>query len=120
MAKPKLNTEAMAQELGAVAAFAIRQPTAENSPDPTPPEPTTLPQRGRTNDRPNERTKQLPGEPQRRKTRHSFDVFADQLLSLRELALERERTSGRKVLLGELVQEALDLFIAQEQEGTNV
>lgn len=61
---------------------------------------------GRTNDRSTERTK----------VRHTFDVLADQLFALRELAVERERLFGQKVLLGDLVQEALDLFITKERK----
>ena len=60
---------------------------------------------GRRNERFNERTK----------VRHSFDILSDQLLALRELAVERERTFGRKVLLGDLVQEALDMLISKER-----
>jgi hypothetical protein len=52
---------------------------------------------------------------ERRKVRHSFDILSDQLFALRELAVERERLFGRKVLLGDLVQEALDMFITKER-----
>lgn len=62
-----------------------------------------------TDERLNERTNE------RRKVRHSFDILSDQLFLLREIAIERERLLGRKTLLGDLVQEALDLFIAQER-----
>ena len=59
--------------------------------------------------------------PQRRKIRHTFDIFHDQLLALRELALQRDMQSGTRTLLGDLVQEALDAFIAAERsnEATN-
>ena len=58
-----------------------------------------------------------PNEPsvQRRKVRHTFDIFGDQLLSLKEIAIERQRISGNRVLLGDLVQEALDRFITRER-----
>jgi hypothetical protein len=52
---------------------------------------------------------------ERMKVRHSFDILSDQLLALRELAVERERIFGKKVLLGDLVQEALDMFISKER-----
>lgn len=52
---------------------------------------------------------------QRRKIRHTFDIYHDQLLSLRETALQREIVFGERVLLGDLVQEALDLFITKER-----
>ena len=64
--------------------------------------------------RPNERPNERPLE--RKKTRHTFDIFPDQLIALRELAIQRERRVGRRVLLGDLVQEALDLFIRQERQ----
>ncbi len=52
---------------------------------------------------------------ERRKVRHTFDILSDQLLGLREIAIEREKIFGKRALLGELVQEALDLFIAKER-----
>lgn len=72
-------------------------------------------------ERPNDRTVKvskgrttiLPGEV-RRKVRHSFDIFEDQVLPLKEIQLARQRESGNKCLLGDLVQEALDMFIAEE------
>lgn len=66
-----------------------------------------------TMDRPDERTNERSTE--RTKVRHTFDILSDQLFALRELAVERERTFGRKVLLGGLVQEALDLLISRER-----
>lgn len=59
----------------------------------------------RTNERFNERTK----------VRHTFDILADQLLALREISIERQKMFGERVLLGDLVQEALDMFIATER-----
>jgi hypothetical protein len=50
----------------------------------------------------------------RQRVRHSFDVFADQILSLRDIALKRELQSGLHARLGDLVQEALDEFITRE------
>lgn len=62
-----------------------------------------------TNERSNERTMK------RGKTRHTFDIFLDQLISLREIALSREKSLDKRFLLGELVQEALDMFITRER-----
>lgn len=53
----------------------------------------------------------------RRRVRHSFDIYHDQLLSLREIALSRETVFGERVLLGDLVQEALDMFITKERNN---
>jgi hypothetical protein len=52
--------------------------------------------------------------------RHSFDIWQDQLLGLSEIQAERFSQSGRKPKLGELVQEALDAYIATERKRTNV
>jgi hypothetical protein len=51
----------------------------------------------------------------RRKTRHPFDIFEDQLEGLRKIQLaERENSKPRKgKTLGEMAQEALDRFIAE-------
>jgi|GEM_PF-2835841 len=51
----------------------------------------------------------------REKIRHTFDIYKDQLLSLRQVTLEREATLGERVLLGDVVQEALDMFITKER-----
>ena len=69
---------------------------------------------GRTNERSNERTVE------RQRVRHSFDIWQDQLLGLTEIQAERFSQSGRKPKLGELVQEALDAYIAKERKRTNV
>src|SRR3712207_4535265 len=51
----------------------------------------------------------------RRKVRHTFDIYDDQLFSLKEITLTRQKRCGEKVLLGDLVQEALDMFITKER-----
>ena len=68
----------------------------------------------RTDDRSNERTNE------RIRTRHSFDIWQDQLLALTEIQVQRFNRTGRKPKLGELVQEALDAYIGRERERTNV
>jgi hypothetical protein len=56
----------------------------------------------------------IPAE--RRKTRHPFDIFEDQLEGLRKIQLaERESSRPRRgKTLGEMAQEALDRFIAEK------
>jgi len=73
---------------------------------------------GRTNERSNERTVERTVE--RNRVRHSFDIWQDQLLRLSEIQAERFSQTGRKPKLGELVQEALDAYIAKERKRTNV
>lgn len=52
---------------------------------------------------------------ERTRIRHTFDILDDQLLTLREISIERQKMFGRRVLLGELVQEALDMLITRER-----
>jgi hypothetical protein len=117
--KKKLNTESITNELagGASAFFRPKTPTPHTAPtEQTSPTPSPAVQQplndGRsetTNVPTNERTFH------RRKIRHTFDIFDDQLLSLKEIAIERQKVFGERVLLGDLVQEALDLFISKER-----
>ena len=53
---------------------------------------------------------------ERRKTRHPFDIFVDQLDALQKIQLaEREETRQKKrKALGEMAQEALDRYIAEK------
>jgi hypothetical protein len=58
--------------------------------------------------------RRTPGKCRFRGLRNAL-VFSDQLLSLREIVLMREVRSGHRVRLGDVVQEALDAFIAAER-----
>jgi hypothetical protein len=99
-------------------AVAARQgvPKQEPDGDPPPPRERTAPSRknGRTFERTNERHRE------RIRVRHSFDVWQDQLHALTELQAHAFSATGRKPKLGELVQEALDAYIAKERKRTNV
>lgn len=53
----------------------------------------------------------------RHKTRHPFDIFQDQLQSLREIQFQREKKRGVRPTLGELAQEAFDLYISKENSN---
>jgi hypothetical protein len=66
-----------------------------------------------TDVRPDERTyerTQVPSQ-ERKKIRHAFDVFEDQLRALHTLQLEAVRVGSRKPKLGQMVQQALDAFL---------
>jgi hypothetical protein len=71
----------------------------------------------RSNERPleptNEQNSVLPYN--RMKIRHTFDIYADQLLALREIAIDQEKMFGERVLLGDLAQQALDMLISKEK-----
>ena len=71
----------------------------------------------RPNDGTDERTNGRTDE--RSRVRHSFDVWRDQLLALTQIQVERFDRTGKKPKLGELVQEALDAYIAQQRKRTN-
>jgi len=64
---------------------------------------------GRTNERTNERTR----------VRHSFDVGRDQLLALSTIQAQIFGATGKKPKMGDLVQDALDLYIARHNGRTN-
>ncbi len=64
---------------------------------------------GRTNERTNERTR----------VRHSFDVGRDQLLALSAIQAQIFGATGKKPKLGDLVQDALDLYISRHNGRTN-
>ena len=62
----------------------------------------------RTNDRTNERPNI---KPKRRKIRHAFDIYEDQLFALQMRQLEAVRVSKKKPKLGKMVQDAIDLYL---------
>ena len=68
---------------------------------------------GVSKDRTNERTVERPKK--RQTERHTFDIYTDQLLALKEITLSRERITGEKVLIGDLAKEAMDLLITKEK-----
>lgn len=59
-----------------------------------------------TNERTNERTR----------VRHSFDIWQDQLMALAEIQTQIFNRTGRKPKLGDLVQEALDAYVAKQRK----
>ncbi len=125
--KKKLNIEGIANELEGASAFFRRNTPAPSPPagtapaqnDPAPAasaegqHPAQDPRNEPTTERKNVSTNQRTFV--RRKIRHTFDIYDDQLLSLREIAIERQKVFGERVLLGDLVQEALDALIAKER-----
>ena len=97
------------------------------SPAPMPTQP--LPDNERTSERTNERTDVQQHEKRtaassaffieiphkRKKTRQSFDIFEDQYDALKKLQIAEHEYSGKKTQkLGEMVQEALDIYIHEK------
>lgn len=97
------------------------QPDQVSTPTPQIHRPKRIVTRERTTERTDERTsgrtnvRMYDHTMRRTKIRNAFDIFVDQLMSLREITLEREKITGSRVLLGDLVQEALDMFISKEK-----
>ena len=56
---------------------------------------------------------------ERTRVRHSFDIYTDQLVALADIQTTIFRRTGRKPKMGELVQEALDIYITQSDERSN-
>jgi len=56
---------------------------------------------------------------ERTRTRHSFDVFKDQIAALSEIQVRLFRQTGAKPKLGELVQQALDDYIDRMNVRSN-
>lgn len=83
-------------------------PAADSEPD-VPNQPIDQSQRDVSNERTNERTR----------VRHSFDVYQDQLRALTGIQARLHERTGRKPKIGDLVQEALDAYIAHGQERSN-
>ncbi len=113
--KKKLQIDAITNELEASAFFA-RNKSQSVEPKPVPAVTTPLkhepkPITQQTNVSTNERLFE------RRKIRHTFDIFEDQLLSLKEITLSRQKRFGKRELLGDLVQQALDMFITKERNN---
>jgi len=66
----------------------------------------------RSNERSNVRT--VVRNKERLKVRHTFDIFQDQLRELHTRQLKAVRDGEKKPKLGELVQQALDLYIGNK------
>jgi hypothetical protein len=128
----KLNTAAITNELEGASVFFQRPaaPRPEVADDPKPPatiyesrpQPAAAPPATDRHDseaktvRPNERTNERPigRKAKRTKVRHSFDIFFDQLIDLQVLQLKSVRRGRRKPRLGDMVQKAIDLYLAKE------
>ena len=119
------SQEAIAEELAELAEADGNESAAE-SPErdaaPVGPAPArtrrSTPRATATNEQTKERSNERTVE--RTRVRHSFDVWQDQLLGLSEIQADRFSQTGKKPKLGELVQEALDAYIAKERKRTNV
>ncbi len=49
--------------------------------------------------------------------RHSFDIYEDQLVSLADIQAHLYRRNGKKPKVGDLVQQALDAYIANANQS---
>jgi hypothetical protein len=68
----------------------------------------------RTDERPIGRTNvRTEAKQKRRKIRHAFDIYQDQLFSLQMRQLEAVQRGKRKPKLGRMVQDAIDMYLKQ-------
>src|SRR5579859_6539130 len=117
MAKKQLNTTAIANELAHSAFFSPPSPapslagmpaeapiSAPAVPHPSMPAAPSIRSTGRTTDRQIQPfiEPSIDRSNGRTTVRHSFDILADQLFSLRKIALTREQHTRQRVLLGDL------------------
>ena len=133
MAKKTFDNPLSPNELRGSGFFPTRTPQAITNPPQAPQEsvsnkrldvnqeiesqkPQSRAENERTNVRTNKRTNERSSF-ERVKIRHTFDILKDQLVSLKEIRLERETAFSKKCLLGDLVQEALDMFISKERNS---
>src|SRR5947209_7766576 len=74
-------------------------------------------QKPRTDERMNTRTNEQKHKrtPEREIKRQSFDIFLDQYFTLLDIRTDRKKKLKRDVTLGELAQEAFEMFISFER-----
>lgn len=74
-------------------------------------------QQTRTSERMNNRTDEQKHKrtPEREIKRQSFDIFLDQYFTLLDIRTARKKKLKREVTLGELAQEAFEMFISFER-----
>jgi hypothetical protein len=129
--KKQLNSDAIANELRGNSAFFPRykepstpDPVVEQTPvlpepvttPPSSPQPITVPSHSRdivTSERPNGRTPtRTPERPARRRiiTRNSFEIYEDQMESLRKLSY-KEKMEGGVGSMSRMVRDAIDHYL---------
>ena len=79
----------------------------------------TLADQDETSDRPEQNDRTIERSNDRLRVRHSFDIWQDQLLALTEIQTRLFLETRRKPKLGELVQAALDAYIAHHRPSSN-
>jgi len=94
-------------------------------PDERPNERTPEPVNTRSGEQPNMRTGERPNVkpqnaviPNRGITRHSFQFYQDQIIRLKQLRMQKE-LQGETCHLSDLVRQAIDDFLAKENEHPN-
>ena len=110
------SPDEVAEELAGMTPDAPNEPDIKAENEEAPRSPSRRRRDGQANERTNDAMTVRTNE--RTRVRHSFDIYHDHLLGLTEIQTHRFTTTGRKPKLGELVQEALDAYIAKQQ--TNV
>jgi hypothetical protein len=126
MSKQRPNPDTMANELAGASAFfrqaptqtpAKAEPVTEPKPAPIETNPAVDHQKEYRPERHNaERTPRTPVRPDRRQMiRHAFELYLDQLDSLRDLA-DAQRRRGEPASMSRMVREALDRYLDDESQ----
>jgi hypothetical protein len=118
MSKKKLNVQGIANELEGASLF-FQKPVSPPPPteDRRDPAPSSQMDEAKT-ERPNVPTNEPTNVPktQRVKTRHTFDIYQDQLLALQSIQLEAVQKGKKKPKLGDMVQRAIDLYLEKNRK----
>jgi hypothetical protein len=121
MSKHRPDSDRLANELAGASAFFKRSSAQPTDPEPTPTPPVaplsttpTVPVREIEQERP-ARTPRTPVRPARRQMiRHPFELYMDQLDSLRDLA-DAQRRRGEPGSMSRMVREAIDRYLDEHK-----
>ena len=105
MSKKGIDTSKLVNELRNNSVFFQPRPSSPPAPPLSEAQPPLKKESVRTDKRTNVR----------KKIRHAFDIWEDQIIDLREIVVKRHRTRGERCTLGDLAQEAFEAFIQKEQ-----
>src|SRR5712691_1328327 len=111
----KLNIEAITNELEESAFFRRPQRERPEASKPTPlPEKSIVQENQPNQDTPEQMNARSPVRPNGRRiiTRNSFEIYEDQMDSLRKLSLQ-DKMDGKLGSMSQMVREALDAFLKE-------
>jgi hypothetical protein len=116
----KLNVEDITNELQESAFFRPpRREQVENSPSTPLPEKPIIQEKQPIHDEPERPNARTPVRPNGKRiiTRNSFEIFEDQMDSLRKISLQ-EKMDGRAGSMSQMVREAIDAYLKKRTSST--